>query len=334
MYDIVTIGTATRDILLVSSKFKAVRDPEHLSRSQFPTGAAECLPWGGKVEVERPIIAVGGGAANTAVTFARQGLRAVAIVKLGQDESGRETLKDLKAAGVSVLPSLDKKKGTAASVIMLAQDGERTILSYHGASHDLSVKDVPASLRAKWLYVVPGSISSAAIRTIISRFKAQGARIAMNPSRHYLEMGQHLSVLKDLDVIILNREEATYLTGCRYEDEVAIITELGKMVSGVKVVTDGPRGVTVTDGKDCYRAGIYPGKIVDRTGAGDAFGSGFVAGLIRGQISDIEYAIKLGSANATAVVEVVGAHVGALTRREFEKNRRWQKFEVSVRKLT
>ena len=67
--------------------------------------------------------------------------------------------------------------------------------------------------------------------------------------------------------------------------------------------------------------------MVDRTGAGDAFGSGFVAGLI--QASRIEYAIRLGSANATSVVEYVGAKKGIVTKNDFEKSSRWKNFKIN-----
>ena len=89
-------------------------------------------------------------------------------------------------------------------------------------------------------------------------------------------------------------------------------------------MTDGPRGAWVSDGNRLYTAGIFPDKnLVSRTGAGDAFGSGFVAGLI--QKEDIAYAIRLASANATAVTEHLGAHTGALTHTQFEKEVRWKK---------
>jgi len=93
-------------------------------------------------------------------------------------------------------------------------------------------------------------------------------------------------------------------------------------------MTEGNKGVLVSDGKNIYSAGIFRGKLVDRTGAGDAFGSGFVAGII--EKNNIEYAIRLGSANATSVVEKIGAQAGILTKGEFEKSERWQKFEIKI----
>ena len=106
-------------------------------------------------------------------------------------------------------------------------------------------------------------------------------------------------------------------------------------------MTDGHRGVLVSDGKTVYRAGVYQEReIVDRTGAGDAFGSGFVAGLMgdtRHATRDtrhafakeaIEYAIRLGSANATSVVEYIGGQEGILRRGEFVRHPRWKRFKI------
>ena len=99
-------------------------------------------------------------------------------------------------------------------------------------------------------------------------------------------------------------------------------------MKGIVVMTKGPQGVAVSDGKMIWQAGSFKEKkMVDRTGAGDAFGSGFVAGLI--QASRIEYAIRLGSANATSVVEYVGAKKGIVTKNDFEKSSRWKNFKIN-----
>jgi len=103
-------------------------------------------------------------------------------------------------------------------------------------------------------------------------------------------------------------------------------------------MTDGPNGVMVSDGANIYQSGIFKDqKVVDRTGAGDAFGSGFVAGLAHKRencekglcrTDNIEYAIRLASANATSVVEQIGAKKGILTKEEFEKDKRWENFQI------
>jgi sugar/nucleoside kinase (ribokinase family) len=76
--------------------------------------------------------------------------------------------------------------------------------------------------------------------------------------------------------------------------------------------------LAVSDGKKRYSAGVPEAPVIDRTGAGDAFGSGFVSGFIQSN-GDIEYAIQLGTANATSVVEDFGAKTGILKKGDWGK---------------
>lgn len=348
MFDVLTIGTGSRDVFIKSDAFKVVRDPEHLSKLGFATGEAECFALGGKIEIGEPILTVGGGAVNAAITFARQGLKTASLVKLGKDEAGEMILKALKKDRINAIPLLSLSKGTSFSVIMLSGAGERTILNYRGASEELSKNDIPFKrLSAKWVYIVPGKIPFTAISLLVAHLKSQGAKIAMNPSRHYLEMGakQLKPILSRLDVVIMNREEASYLTGIRFEDEEKIFRKLDELVDGIAVMTDGPNGAMVSDGETIYRAGIFKEKkLVDRTGAGDAFGSGFVAALVREKAKirngvssyspeAIEKAIRLASANATSVVEVVGAEGGILKKQQFEKERRFRNLKIKTKAI-
>ena len=114
-------------------------------------------------------------------------------------------------------------------------------------------------------------------------------------------------------------------------------------MDGIAVMTDGPNGAMVSDGESIFSVGTYKEKrVADRTGAGDAFGSGFVAGLMRhheraGKIAPefsekaIEYAIKLASANATSVVESIGAEAGILKRTDFESERRFKNLKMQIK---
>lgn len=345
MYDVITIGSATRDVFLRGKAFRAVRARklEHLG---FPTGEAECFPLGGKVEIEEPIFTVGGGAANAAVTFARQGLKTASFFKIGaDDESGQSVLVDLKKEKVSPLPIFDRRAMTSFSVILLAPSGERTILNHRGASEDMKVNEIPERhFQARVGYIVPGNIPLPVVMTIVRILKKQGAFLAMDPSKYYLEMGpKKLKPLLDLlDVIKMNREEASYLTGVHYGDEAGIFRKLDELVHGIAVMTDGAKGVLLSDGKQMYEAGIYKEReVVDRTGAGDGFGSGLVSALFRSrgfskrQFSedDLIEAIKLGSANGTSVVEYVGAQAGILTARRFHSEKRWRRLPVVSRAL-
>jgi len=119
--------------------------------------------------------------------------------------------------------------------------------------------------------------------------------------------------------------------------------ELMKMISylgpKIVVVTDGVKGAYAYNGDEAWFMPPYPDPKppFERTGAGDAFGSGFVAGLAHKRencekglcrTDNIEYAIRLASANATSVVEQIGAKKGILTKEEFEKDKRWENFQI------
>ncbi len=348
MFDVITIGTATRDAFLRSREFKIISTPEYQS------GEGLCLPSGAKIDLDDIVFATGGGATNAAVTFSRQGFHTAAVCKIGNDVSGREVLSSLKLEGVSTgLMVEDEKLKTAYSVLILSNTGERTVLVYRGASENLAVEEInPRTLNAQWFYIA-GSLPSDVLALILNQAKSVNAKVAMNPSKSQIKLGLKGlgDFLKKLDVVIMNREEGSLLTGIKYGSVQDIFKKLDEYVKGVVVLTDGSKGVMVSDGQKIYQAGIYKEKMVaDRTGAGDAFGSGFVAGLIQrqaaplrqsfeGQASgkrqidqeDIVHAIKLASANATSVVESVGAKVGILSQNAFENESRWKELDIKIR---
>ncbi|OGD39382.1 hypothetical protein A3A25_03060 [Candidatus Azambacteria bacterium RIFCSPLOWO2_01_FULL_46_26] len=323
--DVITIGTATRDCFLQSPDFKVIRS------SRFVTGQAECFALGSKIEVPFIIFTTGGGAANAAVTFARQGLKAGCLAKIGKDLAGEgvmRTLDEEKAARNFL--QVDKELPTAFSVILITPSGERTILVHRGASEHLEKNKIPwQKLKAKWFYLAPMAGDNVKlIKLFVDSARRQKAKIAMNPHSTFIKLGlkKTADILNKIDVLILNREEGAKLTGIDYKEEKKIFAALDKVINGIVVMTEGPKGAIVSDGKRIYRAGTYKEKkVVDRTGAGDAFGSGFVSGLI--QTGDVEYAISLGSANGTSVVEHIGAQPGILTKVQFRKRFKKLKME-------
>jgi len=251
-FDVITIGSATRDVFLESELFRVVRDPSHLKKLGFPTGEAQCFALGGKIEVDHPVFAFGGGAANAAVTFRRAGFRTATVAKIGSDENGQAILENLKKEKITPFVAVDKKIGTAYSAILLAPSGERTILNYRGASEDLKVSEMPlAKTKGRVAYISPGRIAFPVMSAIVRSLKKGGFFIAMNPSKHYLDLGARrlAPMLKAIDVIIMNREEAAYLTGQSYEAEARIFKKFNAIIPGLAVMTDGPNGVLVSNGK-------------------------------------------------------------------------------------
>lgn len=345
MRDVVTIGTATRDVFLESPLFKVVRDPAHLKRIGFETGEAQCFALGGKIDIGEPVYTTGGGATNAAVTFSRQGFRTAAIVKIGDDEPGNRIIEELKREGVTPYAARDRKRGTAYSTILLEPSGERTVLVYRGASENMEKRDVPLrEVAARWAYVVPGSMQLSTLKTIFRRLLAHKTRIAFAPSKHFLAMGSATlhPFFRVSSVVFMNREEGALVTGILYSKIRDIFSALDKAVPGIVVMTDSSRGALVSDGFHIYESGVFQETaVVDRTGAGDAFGSGFVAGLMRRReicakgkcdADNLFYAIRLGAANATSVIEAVGAKRGILSAREFA-HARFKKLPIALKNV-
>ena len=125
MFDVVTIGTATRDVYITSPSFKALKDPKHLEALGFPTGEAECLALGAKIDIEVPVFTMCGGAINSAVTFSRLGFKTAASFKVGNDEFGDALVGLLKKEKIFPIVSRDTSVGTAYSTILLNPNGER-----------------------------------------------------------------------------------------------------------------------------------------------------------------------------------------------------------------
>jgi len=207
----------------------------------------------------------------------------------------------------------------------------------------LSLKEIPFSkIKARWWYIVPGGISPLTITKVIGHARASGAKVAINPSQGFISNGRSYlkPILKQVDMLLVNDIEAAQIAAMPQAKQPAVFKRLDAMTNGILVVTSGHKGVTVSDGNKIWRAGIFKNKkVVDRLGAGDAFGSGFAAGLIRmneychkGRCNPgaIEYAIRLGSANATSVVESLGAKAGILDLGSFESSSRWKKLKISM----
>jgi len=329
MYDIIAIGKGTRDGFVKA-------DFELTKWRKTSSGKAIVLPLGTKIGIEDIYFSTGGGATNASVTFARQGLRVAALAKVGDDVSGKEVVRHLEKDGVSTeLIAYSKEKPTAYGILLL-KDGSRTILSYHGATNTFSLDDIDfGKMKSSWWYLSLSGQAHRIYSDLIKFAKEKHIKVAFNPSGYQLKHNKQeiLDSLKNLDFLVMNEEEAAELVGIPFRKEKQVFEKIDELMSpGIVAITNGPQGVKVSDGKNVYMAGVFKEKeIVDRTGAGDAFGSGFTTALARGE--SIKEAIRLGSANATAVVEHIGGHTGALTREEFKASPRWRDLQIKITPL-
>ena len=147
MKDVITIGSATKDVFLVSQDFKLIKSKE------FSTGVGECFAFGSKVEMKDLFTDTGGGATNSAVTCANLGLDVGVVTSVGFDSTGQEIIADLKDRNVDAsLVYKHPTLKTGYSTILLSSVGDRTILVYRGAAQVFGDENLKNSkkLKAKW----------------------------------------------------------------------------------------------------------------------------------------------------------------------------------------
>jgi len=144
---------------------------------------------------------------------------------------------------------------------------------------------------------------------IFHQAKQLDKKVCYNPGKDELKKASKLRpLLEDVDVLLVNKEEAKMIVDGETLEE--LVRKLVNRV-GVVIVSDGPNGVMASDGKMLVRAGMYEDvKVIDRTGSGDAFGSGFLSQWANGK--SLKDSIVFASANSTSVVTKIGAKAGIL----------------------
>lgn len=310
MFDVIVIGSATRDVFLRAEGFELRKHPDS------PTGVEQCFPYGSKIEIKEMVFTSGGGGTNAAVTFGRQGFKTACVGVLGEDMEGDEVLKELKAEKVDT--KFFRRHGddhTAYSTILVYPDGERTILSYKGEGQHFDANNMPvAKFEAKWLYVDSLGGHYDLFESLINHGVKNNIKIASNPGGKELAHGLEKlkPLLERIDIFAVNSEEGASLVGTKTEEHHETLRRLAGVCGGIIILTDGHNGSRVLANDILYTAGVPDSPIIERTGAGDAFNSGFVAEYSRS--GDIKKAIQLATANASSVVTKVGSKAGILKK--------------------
>lgn len=301
---ILAIGKGTQDVFVHSDEF----DPHTQGKHVFTE-----IPLGIKMEVEDVTFSTGGNATNVAVTFARQGLNSQYMWTLGDDPVSNIIMSDLDKDGVDTRFVVQKERYTSGySLILIANNGERTILNHRGVSTGKTGVDLDfdAVAAADWVY--PTSLASGGLELlskIIHAAEKGGAKVMLNPAGPELAEPDKLKGLLDsVEVLCMNKEEMQLLV---HGETLEELVRHALNYCPVVIVSDGPNGVVASDGKTIVRAGMYEDvKVVDRTGAGDAFASGFLSQWALGK--SLKDSIIFASANSTSVVTMVGAKAGIL----------------------
>lgn len=300
---ILSIGKATQDVFLRDDEF----DPHTEGKVAYTH-----LPLGAKLDIGEAYFTTGGNATNVAVTFARQGLHSRYMWVLGRnDPVSRLVLDELDHESVDTqFVRLADDMRASYSTILLASTGERTILNFHGSvPHAFDVThQFDAFDGVNWVYPTAlGNFDT--LERIVHEAKRRGVKVMLNPAGSELSEPSKLKgLLDEIDILCLNKEEMQLLVE---GDTLESLVRHGLNYCSVVIVSDGPNGVCASDGKTILSAGMYEDvPVIDRTGAGDAFGSGFLSQWVQGR--SLRDSIVFASANSTSVVGKIGAKPGIL----------------------
>ena len=304
MLDMITIGDTKLDtfVLLNNASVQCeLKMPE----------CKLCLEYGAKIAVEVVHSQVAGTAPNVATGLARMGRKTAVLSNMGNDATHATALETFRREGVSArLLRIVPKEASAYSVV-LNFHGERTILT----SHIKRAYRLPHGMpKTKWIYVSEmGPGYEMLYRSVAAFARADHTKIVLNPgSIQISERKSHLfDLLKVTDVLFVNLEEAQGITGESTAEIHKLATDLWKLGAKHVVITDGKNGAYNFDGKTVLHMPVIPAHVVETTGAGDAFSTGYLSALMEGE--SLETALRWGAANSASVVGHVGPTKGLRT---------------------
>ena len=233
--------------------------------------------------------------------------------KVGDDYFGKIFLEDLERNGIRASVCVSKGENTGLVFVLVLPDGERFFIVDRGANANLKYEDISSDLirNSEYLYLTGFSFqdeeTSASIKKVLEEI-AKDTIIVLNPGTPNLAKKFRIpfinAIQKYVSILILNEAEAKCLTECSSEKE--ILDSLLSMASTV-VLTRGGRGSVIATKSEVHYIKANSVKVVDTTGAGDAYAAGFIYGLSQGW--DVKTAGEFTSRIAEQVVSQFGARV-------------------------
>lgn len=314
MFDLISVGDARIDNFVHLPK-------AHLSCTLNKEKCELCLNYGDKIPIDDVKSLTAGNNNNNAIGAARLNLKTALFGNIGGDANGKMILEHLKAAGVDTRYVVVNKDVATEQSIVINYQGERTILVYHYPWQ----YNLPDLEQAKWVYFssVSFSFSKTPLISQIEKYiERVGANLVYTPGTHQLNFGvkKQPRLLSLTKVFIVNKEEAKKVLGVDESKKVEIkrlLTALADLGPKMIVITDGSNGSFGFDGEKHYQIGLFPAKLVEMTGAGDAYATGLLSALFYKK--DLKEAMRWGAANGAAVVEEIGPQAGLLTYHQMQE---------------
>lgn len=311
-FDLLSVGDANLDAFILPSESEALCD----------LNTKECLiafSYADKIPVKSLEFSVGGNAANNAVGTKRLGVNSATVLTLGDDSTGLQIIDGLKNEGVDLTYVVQQPSTYSNFNVVVTYTGERTIFTYHAPrSYEFPVQ-LP---KVPWVYLTSLGESFRPFYNHMIEWliKNPEVNLAFNPGSWQLRSGMESigNIMKMTKLIFVNKQEAEKLTGFENKDEVTkeLLVALSNLGPKKVVITDGGNGSFAFDGQKCWHCPTLPVDAYERTGAGDAFGSGFLAAVIKGK--QFDEALVWGTVNSASVIGYTGAQKGLLKEADID----------------
>lgn len=308
--DILTIGDVCIDLYMKLEN-------DYITQDNDPVTPRICFYHGAKIPVKTLKDNIAGNALNVAVGAKNLGLRSALYTEMGDDEYAQRIIDELNQRGILTEYISMKKEYQTGIHPVIVFGGERTIFTHH-EERDYRVEKIPD---AKWIYytsIGPGFEEfQKEFIEYIKKHPQTG--IAFNPGTYHLKSGLEKikNILKVVHILLVNKDEAILLVGKHdLEDLHKKLHELGPALT---VITDGGRGASGYDGENIVKVDAYKidEPIADKTGAGDAFSSGFLSAICYKK--SLEEALQWGAINSSGAIREVGAIHGIKSKHEINE---------------
>ena len=264
-----------------------------------------------KVEEESYVLDVkicaGGSSANTIVGLAKLGLKTGFIGKVGNDEEGKFLLNDLRCAGVDIHNVIVSEGRTGCAIIFVNRKGDRAILLDPALNDTIKFDEIDLEYVNQFKLL---HLSSFVCKVASDSFESQkklvkefNGIVSFDPGSVYAKMGldRIKPLIEHTNIFMPNEIEVELLTGMDYKEGAEFFLNWCDVV----VVKRGEKGCYVTNGHMSREVPAYKVEVVDTTGAGDAFNTGFLYGFLKGK--NLEECAKFGNYLASLCIRYVGA---------------------------
>jgi len=308
--DILTIGDSCIDVTMHVSN----ADEVNMSGSDKQQ---ICFLHGSKIPVDRFYSAVGGNSVNVAAGCNRMGLKTAVYTEIGDDANGKLIVDELNKLGINTEFCIKNKAEVTNVNSIVVHNYERTIFSYH-APRNYKVRDWEKPTFLYYTSIGEG-FEKFQMELIDYIEKNRDIGVIFNPGTQQMKAGYNSikEFLEVTNILILNLDEAVRLVGEKPLPKMHI--DLQKLGPKLTVITDGKNGASGFDGENLVKVSAYNDgrEVKDKTGAGDAFSSGFISAIFHKK--PLKEALGWGSINSFGEITKESAGTGIFSKKEMER---------------